>query len=83
MPDSVMVALISGGLALTGTVISNLFTHSKTMYRIEQLEKKQDKHNNLIERMYLCENAINLLDEKQKNDEEDIKELKGKLEHAS
>ena len=83
MPDSIMVALISGGLALTGTVISNLFTHSKTMYRIEQLEKKQDKHNNLIERMYLCENAINLLDEKQKNDEEDIKELKGKLEHAS
>lgn len=83
MADSIIVALISGGLALFGTVVSNLFTHSKTIYRIEQLEKKQDKHNNLIERMYSCENAINILDEKQKNTEEDMKELKGRLEHAS
>jgi len=82
MSDAIVVALVTGGLTLTGTVISNLFTHSKTMYRIEQLEKKQDKHNNLIERMYSCENAINLLDEKQKIDEEDIRELKGKLENA-
>jgi hypothetical protein len=83
MTEAVIVALVTGGLTLTGTVISNLLTHSKTIYRIEQLEKKQDKHNNLIERMYSCENAINILDEKQKNTEEDMKELKGRLEHAS
>lgn len=76
MTDSIVVALISGGLALLGTVLSNLFAHSKTIYRIEQLEKKQDKHNNLIERMYCCESSINLLDEKIKHNEEDIDELK-------
>ena len=37
--ESIIVAFISGGLALLGTVLSNLSTHSKTMYRIEQLEK--------------------------------------------
>lgn len=83
MNEAIVVAIITGLLSLIGTVSSNLLTHSKTVYRIEQLEKKQDKHNNLIERMYACESAINILDEKQKIEEEDIKELKGKLENAS
>lgn len=64
--ESIIVALISGGLALFGTVTSNLLTHSKTIYRIEQLEKKQDKHNCLIERMYTVEKSIDLIDERQK-----------------
>lgn len=65
MTDSIIVALISGGLALVGTIISNLTIHSKTMYRIEQLEKKQDKHNSLIERMYLVEKDVRVLQEQQ------------------
>ena len=83
MNEAIVVAIITGLISLIGTVSSNLLTHSKTVYRIEQLEKKQDKHNNLIERMYACESAINILDEKQKIEEEDIRELKGKLENAS
>lgn len=83
MNEAIIVAVITGLISLIGTVSSNLLTHSKTVYRIEQLEKKQDKHNNLIERMYACESAINILDEKQKIEEEDIRELKGKLENAS
>ena len=82
MNEAIVVATITGLLSLIGTVSSNLLTHSKTVYRIEQLEKKQDKHNNLIERMYACENAVNLLDERQKTDEEDIKELKVRIENA-
>ena len=39
MTESILVAIITGGLALAGTVISNLTTHSKTIYRIEKLEK--------------------------------------------
>ena len=73
---SILVAFITGAFALTGTIISNLITHSKTIYRIEQLEKKQDKHNSLIERMYGCEKAVSILDEKQKVIIEDIEDLK-------
>ena len=53
-------------MALLGTVLSNAFSHSKTIYRIEQLEKKQDIHNNVIERMYCAEKAIEILDTKVK-----------------
>lgn len=80
--EAVVVAVITGSLTLVGTVISNLTTHSKTMYRIEQLEKKQDKHNNLIERMYSCENAINILDERVKDTQEDVGDLKRRIEHG-
>jgi len=76
MGEAIVVAIITGLFALIGTVSSNLATHSKTMYRIEQLEKKQDKHNSLIERMYCAENAINILDERQKSILNDISDLK-------
>lgn len=61
-----IVAFITGGMALLGTVLSNAFSHSKTIYRIEQLEKKQDIHNSVIERMYCAEKAIEILDTKVK-----------------
>ena len=55
MSEVITTAVITGGLAFLGTLISNATLHSKTIYRIEQLEKKQDKHNSLIERMYVVE----------------------------
>lgn len=75
----IIVAVITGGFALAGTVISNAVNHSKTIYRIEQLEKKQDKHNSLIERMYSCENAIDLLNERQKVLSGEVDFIKGKI----
>lgn len=62
--ESIIVAIISGGLALAGTVFSNLATHSKTIYRIEQLEKKQDIHNHIIERVYVLEKNDEVIKEK-------------------
>jgi len=73
-----MVALTTGGLALAGTVISNLLTHSKTIYRIDQLEKKVEKHNNLVERMYIAEGSIKVIEEKQRDFEGDLADLKGR-----
>ena len=66
MTESIIVAFITGGMALLGTVLSNAFSHSKTIYRIEQLEKKPDVHNSVIERMYCAEKAIEILDTKVK-----------------
>lgn len=72
----IVVAVITGLFALAGTIISNAVNHSKTIYRIEQLEKKQDKHNSLIERMYCVEKAITVLEERQKVVNDEIADLK-------
>ena len=71
MSEGVVVALITGGLAVVSNIIIVVFNNSKTLYRIDQLEKKVEKHNQFIERMYSAEAHIDAI-------EDDIKELKGK-----
>lgn len=73
--EAILVAVITGGLTLIGTIISNSSNHSKTIYRIEQLEKKQDIHNGVIERMYKVEKAIEILDDRQKSANHRISDL--------
>lgn len=65
MSDVVIVSLIS----FAGTVIGAFAGSKLSNYRIEQLEKKVEKHNNLIERMYKAEGQIVEL-------QHDVKELK-------
>ena len=60
------ITLVSEIFTLAGVIITCIFTHNKTVYRIEQLEKKQDKHNNVIERMYNCEKDIAVIKEELK-----------------
>ena len=55
MNDVVIVAIISLIGTLGGT-FGGIITSSKlTNYRIEQLEKKVEKHNNVVERVYSLE----------------------------
>ena len=50
----------------------------KGNYRIEQLEKKVDKHNTVIDRTYKLEQDFCLIDEKIKVVNHRIEDLEGK-----
>ena len=58
MSDTVIVALISGVFTLVGTIGGILASAKMTNYRIEQLEKKVEKHNNVVERTYKLEGRM-------------------------
>lgn len=60
MTETVIVALLS----LAGTFLGTFSGIKLMSYRIEQLEKKVEKHNNLIERTYRLEERAELADEK-------------------
>ena len=64
MTESIIVAVITGAVTLIGTIVTILTANSKTLYRIEQLEKKQDKYNNLQERVYNLEGRADLGEER-------------------
>lgn len=64
MSDGIIIALISGGLSVLGYVIGAYLSQSKTLYRIEQLEKKVDRHNNVIERTYKLEQRVDDLEKR-------------------
>lgn len=63
MGESILVALITAAGALIGTYIANRKAAALMEYRLEQLEKKVDKHNNLVERMYHVEERVTVLEE--------------------
>lgn len=58
MSEAIAVALITGAVMLIGNIVTAYYQNQKTLYRIEQLEKKQDKYNNLQERMLAAEKDI-------------------------
>ena len=63
-------ALISGSVSLVVCIITqtaqNKVTRALFEYRLAQLEKKMDKHNNLVDRMYQAEENIAVIQEKLK-----------------
>jgi len=64
MSETILVALITGGLALLGTYISNSKNAALIAYRLEQLEKKVELHNQVVERTYKLEERTELQEEK-------------------
>lgn len=79
MSEVVISALISGGLALIGTFAGILASSKLTMYRIEQLEKKVEKHNSTIERTYRLEQKCAVQDEEIKVANHRIEDLERKV----
>ena len=63
-----MVEIIVGVITVIGVIISNYFSNNSTrkliLYRIDQLEHKVNKHNNLIDRVYKLEDRENIIETK-------------------
>ena len=58
MTTEIIVALLAFLGTCVGTLGGILAANKLTVYRISQLEKKVEKHNNLVERMYIAEGEI-------------------------
>lgn len=62
MTETIQVALISGLCVAVPTLITTFVNNrnNRTLlnYRLDQIEKKQDKYNNVIERTYLLEEKM-------------------------
>ena len=64
MPAEVITAALSLIGTLVGTLGGITLSSNLTNYRIEQLEKKVEAHNNLIKRTYELEKEFSVLDER-------------------
>lgn len=64
MSSADIVTIVTSVLTLAGVIITVAVSNSKTLYRIDQLEKKVEKHNTVIERTYKIEREIAVIDEK-------------------
>lgn len=82
MPAEVITAALSLVGTLVGTLGGIALSSNLTNYRIGQLEKKVEKHNNLITRTYKLEQEFAVMDEKVKVANHRIDDLED-LEHES
>lgn len=64
MSENITIALITLAGSGLGSLVGILASAKLTNYRIEQLEKKVDKHNSVVERTYKLEQNFCLMDEK-------------------
>ena len=68
--ETIVVALITAGFAFLGVYMSNRKQAALMAYRLEKLEIKVDKHNNVVERMFRLEEQVKTL-------RDELKEIKG------
>ena len=69
MDSTIFVALLSFAGTLIGTIGGIIATNKLVTYRLEQLEKKVDLHNNAVERLFIVEGDM-------REAKHDIKDLK-------
>lgn len=62
MDTAIICGLISAASAIIVSVITAVYNNKLIMYRLEQLEKKMDKHNNVIERVTILETKVSVLE---------------------
>jgi len=61
MSESIIVALISGGLTLLGVLIANSRTQAVTDTKLEELTREVREHNNFAKRMPVVEEQIKVI----------------------
>ena len=63
MSATIISSLISAAVTLIVCLITQNKTKALIAYRLEELEKKQDKHNSVIERTYKLEQDVAVIKE--------------------
>ena len=79
MSDTIIVALLSLVGTMAGVYFSNRKTSALIAYRLEQLEEKVNKHNQVVERTYRLEDNHKLMEEKIKVANHRIEDLERKV----
>ena len=79
MDNTIVVAIISLIGTLGGSLGGILVANKLTNYRVEQLEKKVEKHNQIVERVYHLKQKNAVQDEEIKVANHRISDLEGKV----
>ena len=80
MQTEVVVALVGLAGSSLGSLAGVVASAKLTAYRLEQLEKKVDKHNTVIERTYKLEETQAVMEEQMRVVNHRIKDLENQKE---
>lgn len=77
MSDAIITAIITGSVTIIVCMLNNYFLskqterkHNETVslvtYKLEQLTKKVEEHNKVVDRMYIAEKRLDVIEERGK-----------------
>lgn len=75
----ILTAIITGLFALAGNYFANRKSAALMEYRLQQLEKKVDAHNSIVERTYRLEESTAIQEEKIRVANHRIEDLEKKV----
>lgn len=75
MDNSILVALLGFAGTLCGAYFANRKSSALIAYRLEELEKKVNKHNQVIERTYALERHEDVIEEHLRNIDQELGRL--------
>jgi len=85
MSETIIVAMISPLISAAAAIIVGAMSNAKTKalieYKLDELTKKVEKHNSIIERTYKLEEQTALQEEKIKVANHRIDDLERRVEH--
>ena len=70
--ESIVVALIGGAVTLAGVVLSNSRSRAVMEVKIDELSRRVEKHNCLVERTYRLEQDVAVV-------KRDVESLEGRV----
>ena len=75
MSDAIIVAILGFVGTLCGAYFANRKSSALIAYRLEQLESKVNKHNQVIERTYALEKHEDVIEEHLRNIDQELGRL--------
>lgn len=65
--ETILAAIITGGITLTGVLIANGKSQAVTETKLEELTREVREHNNFARRVPLCEERIKVVNHRLEN----------------
>mgnify|MGYP004509678263 FL=1 len=75
--ETILAAIITGGITLTGVLIANGKSQAVTEIKLEELTREVREHNNFARRVPLCEERIKVVNHRLENLEAVYKQNQG------
>ena len=75
--ETILAAIITGGITLTGVLIANGKSQAVTETKLEELTREVREHNNFARRVPLCEERIKVVNHRLENLEAIYKQNQG------
>ena len=75
--ETILAAIITGGITLTGVLIANGKSQAVTETKLEELTREVREHNNFARRVPLCEERIKVVNHRLENLEAVYKQYQG------